>query len=95
VNSTSGRILIEDTVQRHTFTQAGSEVSSVWQAGYFNDVDHEFHRIFDKHVDQLLPAFLNKQAPPIHTRAGRRALAVALAIIDSFETEPGSTSRGR
>ena len=86
LNGTSGRILIEDTVRRYSFTRAGSEVSSVWQAGYFNDVDREFHRTFDKHVDQLLPAFRNHQAPPIHARAGRRALAVALAIIDSFET---------
>jgi len=86
LNGTSGRILVEDTVRRYTFTQAGSEVSSVWQAGYFNDADRGFHRTFDKHVDDLLPAFRNGQAPPIHARAGRRALAVALAIIDSFET---------
>jgi len=86
LNGTSGRILVEDTVGRYTFSQAGSEVSSVWQAGYFNDADRGFHRTFDKHVDDLLPAFRNGQAPPIHARAGRRALAVALAIIDSFET---------
>jgi myo-inositol 2-dehydrogenase / D-chiro-inositol 1-dehydrogenase len=86
LNGTSGRILIEDTVRRYTFTQAGSEVSSVWQAGYFNDVDRQFHRTFDKHVDQLLPAFRSKQAPPIHASAGRRALALAYAIIHSFET---------
>jgi predicted dehydrogenase len=86
LNGTSGRILVEDTVRRYTFTQAGSEVSSVWQAGYFNDADRGFHRTFDKHVDDLLPAFRNGQAPPIHARAGRRALAVSLAIIDSFET---------
>jgi myo-inositol 2-dehydrogenase / D-chiro-inositol 1-dehydrogenase len=85
LNGTSGRILVEDTVQRYTFTRAGSDISSVWQAGYFNDVDREFHRTFDKHVDELLPAFRNKQAPPIHARAGRRALVVAYAIIHSFE----------
>lgn len=86
LNGTSGRILVEDTVQRYTFTQAGSEVSSVWQAGYFNDVDRGFHRTFDKHVDELLSAFRNKQAPPVHARAGRRALALAYAIIHSFES---------
>jgi predicted dehydrogenase len=86
LNGTSGRILIQDTVQRYSFTHSGSEVSSVWQAGYFNDVDRQFHRTFDKHVDQLLPALHNKQTPPIHARAGRRALALALAIIESFET---------
>jgi predicted dehydrogenase len=86
LNGTSGRILVEDTVRRYTFTQAGSEHSSVWQAGYFNDADRQFHRTFDKHVDQLLPAFRNEQAPPIHARAGRRALALAHAIIHAFET---------
>jgi myo-inositol 2-dehydrogenase/D-chiro-inositol 1-dehydrogenase len=86
LNGTSGRILVEDTVQRYTFTRAGSETSNVWQAGYFNDTDRRFHRTFDKHVDQLLPAFRNGQAPPIHARAGRRALALAHAIIHSFET---------
>jgi myo-inositol 2-dehydrogenase / D-chiro-inositol 1-dehydrogenase len=85
LNGTSGRILVEDTVQRYTFTQAGSEVSSVWQAGYFNDVDRQFHRTFDKHVAELLTAFRKKQAPPVHARDGRRALALALAIIHSFE----------
>ena len=86
LNGTSGRILIQDTVQRYTFTQAGSEVTSVWQAGYFNDVDRQFHRTFDKHVDDLLTALQEQRPPPIHARAGRRALALALAIIDSFET---------
>jgi myo-inositol 2-dehydrogenase / D-chiro-inositol 1-dehydrogenase len=64
------------------------EVSSVWKAGYFNDVDRQFHRTFDKHVDELLSALRKKQAPPIHARAGRRALvlALALAIIESFES---------
>jgi myo-inositol 2-dehydrogenase / D-chiro-inositol 1-dehydrogenase len=86
LNGTSGRILVEDTVQRYTFTQAGSEVSSVWQAGYFNDADRQFHRTFDKHVDALLTAFRKNQEPPVHARAGRRALVLALAIIASFET---------
>jgi myo-inositol 2-dehydrogenase / D-chiro-inositol 1-dehydrogenase len=86
LNGTRGRILVDDTVRRYTFTQAGCEISKVWQAGYFNDVDREFHRTFDKHVDELLAAFRKKQAPPIHARAGRRALALALAIIRSFET---------
>jgi Oxidoreductase family, C-terminal alpha/beta domain len=86
LNGTSGRILVEDTVQRYTFTHAGSEVSRVWKAGYFNDVDRQFHRTFDKHVDELLSALRKKQAPPIHARAGRRALVLALASIESFES---------
>jgi myo-inositol 2-dehydrogenase/D-chiro-inositol 1-dehydrogenase len=86
LNGTSGRILIQDTVRRYSFTQAGSETSSVWQAGYFNDPDRGFHRTFDNHVDDLLQALREGRPPPVHARAGRRALALALAIIDSFET---------
>jgi myo-inositol 2-dehydrogenase/D-chiro-inositol 1-dehydrogenase len=86
VNGLAGRLLIEDTVRRYTFTRAGSETSSVWQAGYFNDVDREFHRTFDKHLDELLAAFKAGRQPPVHARAGRRALALALAIERSFQT---------
>ena len=86
LNGTHGRVLVEDTVQRYTFTAAGSEVSSVWQPGYFNDADRQFHRTFDKHVDELLPALRKHQSPPIHARAGRRALVLAHAIIGSFES---------
>jgi myo-inositol 2-dehydrogenase / D-chiro-inositol 1-dehydrogenase len=86
LNGTDGRVLIEDTVRRYTFTRAGSEVSEVWQAGYFNDDGRGFHRTFDAHVDAMLAAFRNGQEPPVHARAGRRALALAQAIIRSFET---------
>ncbi|HET6748561.1 MAG TPA: Gfo/Idh/MocA family oxidoreductase [Actinomycetes bacterium] len=86
LNGTGGRVLVEDTVRRYTFTRAGSEVSNVWQAGYFNDADRQFHRTFDKHVDAMLQALRGRQPPPIHARAGRRALVLALAIIAAFET---------
>jgi myo-inositol 2-dehydrogenase/D-chiro-inositol 1-dehydrogenase len=86
VNGLEGRVLIEDTVRRYTFTRAGSETSSVWQAGYFNDVDREFHRTFDKHLDDVLAAFAAGHEPPVHARAGRRALALAVAIERSFTT---------
>jgi predicted dehydrogenase len=58
----------------------------VWQAGYFNDADRGFHRTFDRHVDDLLRAFRERRPPPVHARAGRRALALGHAIIRSFET---------
>jgi predicted dehydrogenase len=86
LNGTAGRVLIHDTVRRYTFTAAGSEVSEVWQAGYFNDDDRGFHRTFDRHVDAMLAAFRAGAQPPVHARAGRRALALALAIVRSFET---------
>jgi myo-inositol 2-dehydrogenase / D-chiro-inositol 1-dehydrogenase len=86
LNGTDGRVLIEDTVRRYTFTRAGSETSEVWQAGYFDDAGRGFHRTFDRHVDAMLAAFRGGQEPPVHARAGRRALALAHAIIQSFET---------
>ncbi|HEX8627479.1 MAG TPA: Gfo/Idh/MocA family oxidoreductase, partial [Catenuloplanes sp.] len=86
VNGLAGRILIEDTARRYTFTPAGDETSRVWQAGYFNDAARGFHATFDRHVDDLLSCLREGRQPPIHARAGRRALALALAVIESHET---------
>jgi myo-inositol 2-dehydrogenase/D-chiro-inositol 1-dehydrogenase len=86
LNGTDGRVVIEDTVRRYAFTRAGSEISEVWQAGYFNDPGRGFHHTFDRHVDAMLAAFRDGQEPPVHASAGRRALALAHAIIRSFET---------
>jgi predicted dehydrogenase len=86
VNGTAGRAFIEDTVRRLTVSRIGEETAQVWQAGYFNDVEREFHRTFDRHVDALLSAFRNGDPPPVHARAGRRALQLAHACIRSFET---------
>ena len=86
VNGTAGRLLIEDTVKRLTLSRVGDETRTVWEAGYFNDVDREFHRTFDKHVDELLDAFRAGGPPPIHARAGQRTLELAFAIIDSYES---------
>jgi hypothetical protein len=58
------------SVQRSAFSPAGSELREVWEAGYFNDIDREFHRAFDRHVDELPAAF-------VHARVGRRALVYA------------------
>lgn len=86
VNGSAGRILVEDTVRRYTFHAAGEEVGQVWQAGYFNDTDRSFHHTFDRHVDDVLPALRAGKEPPIHARAGRRALLLAHAIQSSYET---------
>lgn len=85
VNGDEGRVLIEDTVRRYTFNRAGDETSEVWQAGYFNDREREFERIFDRHADVMLHAFRNGEEPPVHARAGLRALRLAWAIVESFE----------
>lgn len=86
VCGTHGRVWVEDTVRRFSFQAAGNETAEVWQAGYFNDVDREFHRTFDKHMDVMLAAFKAGQPPPIHARAGLRAVQLAFAAIQSFET---------
>lgn len=85
LNGTRGRVLVEDTVQRFTLHTAGSETGETWQAGYFNDRAREFHRTFDAHLSDLLTAFRAGQEPPIHARAGRRALLLANCAIRSFE----------
>jgi myo-inositol 2-dehydrogenase / D-chiro-inositol 1-dehydrogenase len=86
INGTTGRVLVEDTGRRYTFQAAGDETARMWQAGYFNDHDREFHRTFDSHVDELLAEFRRGEEPPIRARAGHRALELAYAAIESFET---------
>jgi myo-inositol 2-dehydrogenase/D-chiro-inositol 1-dehydrogenase len=86
INGTKGRLVVEDTVQRFCFQNAGNETAEVWQAGYFNDFDREFHRTFDLHLDAILDAFKRGDQPPVHARAGRRALQLAWAAVESFES---------
>ncbi len=86
INGTEGRILVEDTVRRFSFQRAGDETAAVWQAGYFNDLERTFHHTFDLHVEAVLEAFRAGAEPPVHARAGRRALHLAFAAIESYET---------
>jgi predicted dehydrogenase len=86
INGTKGRILINDTVKRYSFQAVGNETAEVWQAGYFNDFDREFHRTFDVHLDAIINAFKKGEPPPVHARAGRRALQLAWAAVESFES---------
>ncbi|MEU4423182.1 Gfo/Idh/MocA family oxidoreductase [Actinoplanes sp. NPDC024001] len=86
LNGTAGRVQIHDTVRRYSFQAAGDETARVWQAGYFNDLDRDFHATFDAHVDALLPALRSGAEPPVPATAGRRALFLATAVIRSFET---------
>ncbi len=95
VNGTKGRVLVEDTVRRFVLNKAGDENSTVWEAGYFNDRDRDFHEMFDRHLDELIPAFLSGAEPPIHARAGQRALELAYASIESFETGSRVTTTRR
>ncbi len=85
VNGTKGRLIIEDTVKRLTVSAAGDETRKVWEPGYFNDEARTFEYTFDRHMDALLAAFRAGGQPPVHAREGRRALALAMGIIESFE----------
>ena len=86
INGTQGRLVVEDTVQRFCFQNASSETAEVWQSGYFNDFDREFHRTFDVHLNAVLEALKRSDQPPVHARAGRRALQLAWAAVESFES---------
>lgn len=85
LNGTRGRVLVEDTVRRFTFTRAGSEHSEVWEAGYFNDAERSFHSTLDRHLEAVVEALLAGADPPVHARAGLRALEIAHAVIASHE----------
>ncbi|MGC4042560.1 MAG: Gfo/Idh/MocA family oxidoreductase [Armatimonas sp.] len=71
INGTKGRLVIEDTVRQYQFQKVGDETAQVWQAGYFNDRDREFHRTFDIHFEELLRAF--RAGEPPDSRSGRTA----------------------
>jgi predicted dehydrogenase len=79
LNGTLGRILIQDTTRKFTFTPKGSETSETWEAGLFNDQARSFSRMMDLHVDALLTAFRDGRPPPVHARCGWRALQIAEA----------------
>jgi len=84
VNGTAGRATVEDTVRRYTFQARGEGTAEVWQAGYFDDAGRAFHHTLDAYMDAMLAAFKAGGEPPVHARAGRRALALAHAAIESF-----------
>lgn len=86
IDGTAGRVSVEDTVQRFTFQALGEETRTVWEAGYFNDRDRAFHYTLDSYMAATLAAFKRNAPPPAPARCGRRALQLALAAIQSFET---------
>jgi predicted dehydrogenase len=56
----------------------------VWEAGYFNDRAREFTRTADAYLDDMLAVFRRGDPPPVPAEAGRRALALAAAAVQSF-----------
>jgi predicted dehydrogenase len=72
-------------VQKLTLSMTGSETHQVWQPGYFNDTARTFTHTLDDHVEDVLTALRAGEEPPIHARAGQRAVALAAASVESFE----------
>jgi myo-inositol 2-dehydrogenase / D-chiro-inositol 1-dehydrogenase len=85
VGGTLGRLVVRDTVRSFEFQPTGSEVRETWEAGYFNDLGRMFHRTLDRHIDAVLSALRAGAQPPVHARAGRRALQLAAASVESFQ----------
>jgi predicted dehydrogenase len=86
IDGVAGRAVIHDTVRSVSIQKVGDETARVWSAGYFNDEARNFHGTFDRHVEAILTALRAGQQPPVHARAGRRALELAHAAIQSFES---------
>lgn len=86
INGTEGRLVIHDTVRALSFSKAGDDVEHRWHSGYFDDEARDFAGTFDRHVDAILEALRAGARPPVHAEAGRRALQLAHAAIESHET---------
>lgn len=86
IGGVDGRILIEDNVKRYTLQQTNSDMAEVWTAGFFEDDKRSFHKSVDRLIDDMLISFKKGEEPPVHAREGLRALKIAYAAIESYET---------
>lgn len=86
INGSAGRVVVHDTVKRFVQSAVGDELARTWEAGYFNDDDRRFYALFERHLDDIVRAFRSGEDPPIHARAGRRALELADACRRSAAT---------
>ena len=86
IGGIDGRILIEDNVQKYTFQSTNSETAETWSAGFFQDDARSFNKSVDRYIDDMLRAFRAGKQPPVPATEGLRALKLAYAAIESFET---------
>ena len=86
IGGTDGRILIEDNVRRYSFQGTGCDTEEVWQAGFFDDDDRCFTRSVDRYLNDMIPAFRDGRKPPVPAEEGLRALEIAWAAVESFQT---------
>ncbi len=85
INGTAGRLLIEDTVKRLTFARAGDETRTCGRPVTSTTRRAPSSTRLIVTLTRCLPALRAGAEPPVHARAGRRALELALAIIRSHE----------
>ncbi|MBQ2546156.1 MAG: Gfo/Idh/MocA family oxidoreductase [Clostridia bacterium] len=86
INGTRGRILMEDSVCGYRFQSVDSRRAEVWNPAFFRDDERSFNRNLDRHLDALIPALREGREPPVPAEKGLRALRLAHAAIESFET---------
>lgn len=86
VDGELGRVVVQDTVRRYSFQQRGDSTAHVWQAGYFEDAARSFEQTLDRYLEDMLAAMRSGRAPPVPIRAGHRALVLALAAVESFQS---------
>ena len=86
IDGVDGGILIEDNVKKYTFQQTNSDMAKVWTAGFFEDDKRSFHKSVDRYIDDMLTSFKKGEEPPVHAKEGLRALKIAYAAIESYQT---------
>lgn len=85
-NGEKGRILIEDNVQRYTYQAKDSPLCEQWNPGFFMDKERSFSHNTDRLIAETVSALIDGKAPPVPAEEGLRALELAYAAIESFET---------
>ncbi|MBR4206639.1 MAG: Gfo/Idh/MocA family oxidoreductase [Clostridia bacterium] len=86
LNGTKGRSQMEDSVCGYRFQSADSRRAEVWNPAFFRDDERSFNRNLDRHLDALIPALKAGKEPPVPAEKGLRALRLAHAAIESFES---------
>ena len=86
IGGSRGRILIEDNVQRYSFQRNDSDTEEIWRAGFFDDDGRSFNKSLDRYLEDMLSAFKKGEKPPVPATEGLRALEIAYAAVESFET---------
>lgn len=86
LNGSLGRIIMEDSVMKYSYQETGSMRAEVWNPAFFHDEQRSFASNLDRHLDALIPAFQKGDAPPVPASRGLRALTLACAAIESFQS---------